>query len=428
MKPFFLLILLCSIASFAQPSINKNFDEFEKSLMLNGSAESEQPSLDKFEQSLMAESSDMEPIYRARDNLLESLKEKDYSQVLKLMDTLSTMETRMVIPLSSIEKEVIYIEIQKYDKLLDYLVEFYRGVYDTSRYEQNVVFASQDGLEIYLQQRLRERTEFKNEFYSLNEEVLKKLPKRKRDKLKMLLLLPEAYKSEKYETIVLHLAESLVSEPSNDPDVPWIKNCIYLPLSRMDPVEFMLQRRKEQKENIIQEKLYSGGFGLNALFISLGGASGSKNFYNRDRFEVENLPINIEIYAQIKRFAILGELVNNGMTGSHTYEVGLGFVAFDSRYLKVRPYIAWGKSFMEMRPKDDEWVAYGNDSGPMTFTAAVNVDFKFITAFLFYADHAFSSFSLVGKLGFSNIDFDHKYVKGETTSLFFNLGLGIYLW
>ena len=157
MKPFFLLILLCSIASFAQPSINKNFDEFEKSLMLNGSAESEQPSLDKFEQSLMAESSDMEPIYRARDNLLESLKEKDYSQVLKLMDTLSTMETRMVIPLSSIEKEVIYIEIQKYDKLLDYLVEFYRGVYDTSRYEQNVVFASQDGLEIYLQQRLRRR-------------------------------------------------------------------------------------------------------------------------------------------------------------------------------------------------------------------------------------------------------------------------------
>ena len=172
MKPFFLLILLWTIVAFAQSSSNKNFDEFEKSLMLNGSAEnsaeSEQPSLDKFEQSLMTESSDMEPIYRARDNLLESLKGKDYSQVLKLMDTLSTMETRMVIPLSSIEKEVIYIEIQKYDKLLDYLVEFYRGVYDTSRYEQNVVFASQDGLEIYLQQRLRERTEFKNEFYSLN--------------------------------------------------------------------------------------------------------------------------------------------------------------------------------------------------------------------------------------------------------------------
>ena len=429
MKQFSLLILLWTIVAFAGASSNKNFDEFEKSLMSNGLTEKEQRSLSKFEQSLMAESSDMEPIYKVRDNLLESLKGKDYSQVLKLMDSLSTMESRIVIPLSSIEKEAIYIEIQKYDKLLEYLVEFYRGVYDTSRYEQNVVFASQDGLEIYLQQRMREHTAFKNEFYSLNEEVLKKLPKRKRYKLKMLLLLPEAYKSEKYETIVLHLAESLVSNSSNDPDVPWIKNCIYLPLSRMDPTEFLLQRRKEQKENVIQEKLYSGGFGVNALFISTGGASGSKFFYNKDRFEPENLPINIELYAQIKRFAILGELVNNGMTGSHTYEFGLGFVAFDSRYLKVRPYLAWGKSFMEMRKKEyDESVALGNDSGPTTFTAAVNVDFKFITAYFLLADRAFTSFSLVGKLGFSDIDFDHKYVKGEATSFFFNLGLGIYLW
>ena len=182
MKQFSLLILLWTIVAFAGASSNKNFDEFEKSLMSNGLTEKEQRSLSKFEQSLMAESSDLEPIYKVRDNLLESLKGKDYSQVLKLMDSLSTMESRIVIPLSSIEKEAIYIEIQKYDKLLEYLVEFYRGVYDTSRYEQNVVFASQDGLEIYLQQRMRERTAFKNEFYSLNEEVLKKLPKRKRAK------------------------------------------------------------------------------------------------------------------------------------------------------------------------------------------------------------------------------------------------------
>ena len=262
-----------------------------------------------------------------------------------------------------------------------------------------------------------------------------KLPKLKRDKLKILLLLRDAYKDEEVGKLVRHLSESFLENAPNDPDAHWIKNSILSPLTRMDMFEFAMQNRKEQKENIIQRKLYSGGFGINALFLTFGTGTGFDNLYRKDLYKANDLPINIELYTQFKRFALLFELVNNGFTGMHTYELGLGFVAYDSRYLKVRPYMAWGKSFMELEGRkgapgifDYESTAFGNDDGPYSFTAAVNVDFKFITAFFLVSRENFTSFSLVGKLGFSNIDFNHYRFKGDGTGFFMNFGLGIYFW
>ena len=97
--------------------------------------------------------------------------------------------------------------------------------------------------------------------------------------------------------------------------------------------------------------------------------------------------------------------------------------------------MAWGKSFMELEGRkgapgifDYESTAFGNDDGPYSFTAAVNVDFKFITAFFLVAAEHFTSFSLVGKFGFSSVEFKSYRFKGDGKGFFVNFGLGIYFW
>ena len=434
MRKIGLLVILCVLMAWSQSVSKSDFSDFEKSLMTDKPAENNSQSLNEFEQSLMNVPSEMEPVYVAREQVLEALKSKDYVLVEKYMDQLLTMESHSVIPARVVEKQVIYIESKKYGKLLDMLLDYYHNVFDTTRFDKRPLVAEGDGLDLYVRNAIESYGE-KNVYYSLNNEVLMKLPKLKRDKLKILLLLRDAYKDEEVGKLVRHLSESFLENAPNDPDAHWIKNSILSPLTRMDMFEFAMQNRKEQKENIIQRKLYSGGFGINALFLTFGTGTGFDNLYRKNLYKANDLPINIELYTQFKRFALLFELVNNGFTGMHTYELGLGFVAYDSRYLKVRPYMAWGKSFMELEGRkgapgisDYESTAFGNDDGPYSFTAAVNVDFKFITAFFLVSRENFTSFSLVGKLGFSNIDFNHYRFKGDGTGFFMNFGLGIYFW
>ena len=438
MKKIGLLVILCVLTAMAQDSSKRDFSDFEKRLMADTDAEkpSENNSrtLSEFEQSLVNVPSELEPVYIVREQVLEALKSKEYARVESNMEKLSSMETRSLIPVNLVEKEVVYIESKKYGKLLDVLLDYYHNIFDTTRYDEKLIVAYGDGLDLYVRN-VMDNIEDNNVYNLLNKDVLMKLPKHKRKKLEILLLLGHAYKNDEIGEQVRSLAESFVTETPDDPDAHWIKNGILAPLSRMDMFEYSMQKRKDEKENIIQSKLYSGGFGINAFFLTFGTGTGFDNLYRKDLYKANKLPINIELYAQFKRFALLFELVNNGYTGLHTYELGLGFVAYDSRYLKVRPYMAWGKSFLELEGRkgapgisDYESTAFGNDDGPYSFTAAVNVDFKFITAFFLVAAEHFTSFSLVGKFGFSSVEFKSYRFKGDGKGFFVNFGLGIYFW
>lgn len=437
MRKLSLLVMSLALSLFAQDESKNSLSSFEQSLMQAQSAEN-RSTTEEFEQSLTGVPSEMEPVYKLREDLLAALKSKNYSEVDKLLDELSALETRTVIPVTNQEKEVICLETKMYGKLLDALVLYYRTVYDIHRYD-NPSIASNDGLDLYVRNILKERNNEKNIFYTISEgHEFMKLNKNKKDKLEMMLLLRDAYRDKEIGKRVRELGEMIVSSNPDDPDSKWIKNSIVSPLSRMSVFDYTMEKRAENKEHVIESKLYTGGFGINLMLPIAGGAIGFDKFYRKDMFKTEDsAPINFELYFQIWRIAALFELVSSGISGMASYEFGLGWVVYDSRSLKVRPYVAVGSTYIEMIPRNHipnsniypfESELYGNDNGSATITVGVNADYKFGTAYLFLSDKKLVSFALVGKLGASYIDFDHKYAKGSGLSPFFSLGLGVYFW
>ena len=121
MKKIGLLVILCVLTAMAQDSSKRDFSDFEKRLMADTDAEkpSENNSrtLSEFEQSLVNVPSELEPVYIVREQVLEALKSKEYARVERNMEKLSSMETRSLIPVNLVEKEVVYIESKKYGKL-----------------------------------------------------------------------------------------------------------------------------------------------------------------------------------------------------------------------------------------------------------------------------------------------------------------------
>ena len=108
------------------------------------------------------------------------------------------------------------------------------------------------------------------------------------------------------------------------------------------------------KKDVVQDKLYTGGFGANIYLISAGYALGFSNFYRNDIYEPdEDSYFNFEIYLQYGRFATLFETANEGVAGVRTWGFGFGYVLYDSRYLKVRPYARVGWSNMNVETRKD---------------------------------------------------------------------------
>ena len=434
MKKACLLALALAFCAWAQESSDSGLDEFERSLVPETAADSAVEAPDEFEQSLIQHPSEMEPVYKTREELFSAIKSKKPQNVAKIMEELEAMESRTVIPVHDIDKEAIYVEMRMYKSLLASLIHHYRNIFDSTRYDHPTVAAG-DGLDYHVRQLLKEREKSdKNIFFTLEKNAdFKKIPLQQRQKLEMFLLLRDAYRSAEVNERVRDLSK-IVAEDKNDPDAEWVRKCVYEPLYRMRLFLFSLERRAANKEGLIQRKLYTGGFGAN-LYIPIGGMGfGFDEFYREDLFAPADPTINLELYLQIYRVAVLFEYINSGVAALNSYEFGLGWVVYDSRYIKVRPYAAVGKSFVDLEPINDipnfpsSTQSYGNSSGSKTFTAAVNVDYKFGTAYFLLSDTKLTNFCVSSKLGVSYIDFEHEFAKGSGATPFFALGLGIYFW
>ena len=87
MRKIGLLVILCALMAWSQSVSKSDFSDFEKSLMTDKPAENNSQSLNEFEQSLMNVPSEMEPVYVAREQVLEALKSKDYVIALFLQES-----------------------------------------------------------------------------------------------------------------------------------------------------------------------------------------------------------------------------------------------------------------------------------------------------------------------------------------------------
>ena len=122
-----LLVLLAAVA-FAQGASPKDFSDFEQSLM-GEKAASEAPdsastvdsssTTDDFEKTLESRPSEREPIYIAREELLERIKRKDSAAIREQIESIDALATRDLNPLSDIEKECAYMEAGMYSDYLE---------------------------------------------------------------------------------------------------------------------------------------------------------------------------------------------------------------------------------------------------------------------------------------------------------------------
>lgn len=442
----FLFVVALLTAPFA---FSGEFDDFEKSLMQNsepsGSTDSTSSasSMDAFEQSLISESgTEMENIYQLREALLEAAKRGDTAQVSRGIEELEALKTEDMVPLVDVESQVLLIRQKMWPQLLQYEVKRYKNFYN-DLVNEKARYAENDGLMLYIKKEISKFDTTSALLMQLESDIDKSssLSESEKLELKILLLLNDAYRDDKVNERIARLSQMFLEKYPDHPDAKWIENSVAGPYFRRDFWDLWNKDRQEHREENIARNFYTGGLGFNLYFLSGGLAFGMDELYRSDLFEPEPPGIYLELYLQIKRFAISFELLPSGIEGVATYSLGLGFVAYDSRYLKVRPYIGLGMPAMILDAKQDGYLAMpggdreyfqeGNNemyAESFGFTLAANVDFKFLTTYLFSSSSNFFSMTLTGKFGITYMEFDDTIVKGSGVTPFFALGFGILLW
>ena len=451
-KVYLFLVLFLAVSVCAE-----GFEAFERSLMqqdttvTSGSPDTgSSTTYNAFEQSLLQEeSSEMSLAYRGREALMQAIKANDREAILLHIAELDKMKSDNVDPLVKIEKEVIYIDKEMWHELLELEVSYYKNFYD-SLDADGIKYPENDELMFYVKKKI-DTFDTNRTLYSQFSSQIDRAQMDEADKMELviMLLLKNAYTKHGVQDWIADLARKFCERFPDHPDAKWIEKSVLAPAARANFHDLVKEyranynkMRAENKDENIAKNLYTGGAGTN-VFLFSGGLAFGDNLYRSDLFAVGNPPIGLEFYWQIKRFAFVVELLSSGITGVASYSLGLGYVAFDSRYLKVRPYVAYGFPFMAIETKQDvlipeRWntergyMREGDDDlfmGDLGLTLAVNVDFRFLTAYLFKAMNHFFGMSLVGKFGVSYISFDEApFVDGADVSPFFSLGLGMYFW
>lgn len=206
--------------------------------------------------------------------------------------------------------------------------------------------------------------------------------------------------------------------------------------------------RAANKEKNIQKKLYTGGVGFDLYVFGAGMVlSGYEDIYRSDLLEGDVSPVHFDFYVQFSRIAVSLGYHNTALVGIESIDFTVGYVLYDSRYLKFRPFVGFSGPTIDFTVKNDFCVGSdeasehshcyekGDGGGEISqeFTETgwmlgANVDLKFATTYFFSSDMTFSSFSLVGRFGVSSINLDGDVISGSGYMAFFSLGLGFYLW
>ena len=206
------------------------------------------------------------------------------------------------------------------------------------------------------------------------------------------------------------------------------------------------KERAANKEKNIQKKLYTGGIGFD-LYLFGGGTvlSGYEDLYRSDLLEGDVNLVHFDFYVQFSSLAVSMGFHNTALVGIESVDLTVGYVLYDSRYLKFRPFVGFSGPISNFSAKkkfcvgsneisefsqcyigDDEEISQDfNETG---WILGANIDFKYATTYLFSSDMIFSSFSLVGRFGISSINLDGEVINGSGYMAFFSLGLGLYLW
>jgi len=375
-------------------------------------------------------------ISRGRVELMMSFHKRDSAEVLVNMARLDSMNYGHINSISRIEKEIVLLEMEMWQNLLQYELAYYKNLYNTLPLKKQSPIEN-DELSIYVDKIISKLQGTLFDRYS--EKIANsELSDSDKDELEILLLLHDAPDNFETKELVAKRSRSFAARYLSHPDAEWIEKCVGAPYSHIYVDEMYKQDNSNRKERTVEDKLYTGGFGVNVFLYSGGFGPGLNNLYDKELFEPEYNYINLELYLQVNKLSFSVELMTTAKHDVQVYSLGVGMVFYDSRFLKVRPYLAIGLPSVILEAKqslkDDEGNTYmwkgSNDQyyGNVVLTVAANFDFKFITARFFNSENTLFSMSLVGKFGASRIKFDESNVKGSGANVFFDLGIGMYFW
>ena len=440
MKRSVLAIFVCVFLKTLYAADSSALSDFERSLM------DVQTSQNEFEQSLLnQEGSELEPVYKAREELLDAIRNKDTATVSQKIEELENMQSYPVKTIHAGEKFAAYNDLKMYRAMLKMLVQRLQNAYDSTSL-QNEAYAGNDGLMAYAEDYINKFAS--KSLYEGIERYLdteSDLTEAEIHELRLMLYLPMAYDSRDNIEKVRTLASYFVENYSDHPDAEWVRTCVLEPLERASfRVEF-LKDRNARSEEIIASRFYTGGIGFNVYF--LGGGFGYSGHYRKDLAKPSSYPVNGEVYLQLSRLSVSGELINAGHKGVINLGMSFGFVAYDSRYWKIRPYVGFSKCLFNADPvkpyfdsvhngKDysyysfDDWGSEDTEFFGSALTLGVNVDLKFATSFRSIDSYGVWSVAVVSKFGVSQLDMKKGFpvTRGNGHDVFFALGLGLYFW
>lgn len=444
------LVLFMVFPVFAQDGADESVETSQE-----GSQDSAS-SMEAFEQSLAARDDanpDKTHASRLREELMNAVNANDSAEICRLVAELNDANKDNLIAIQPIEKISIFVTKKMYRDLLKTYADLYKTSYDTLVINPQVgekpVFVADDGLMMFTKKYIAEH----DSTHSTIDEVTKNidssdLNSAERLELAALLRVNASYGNEWVRNDFLKFGKKYVNEYPDHPDAKWFNESVYGPLSRMSVYDMKMEDRAANKEEWIASKFYTGGFGVNVYPLSGGMAFGFDEYYRDDIYEPTSAFLNFEVYLQISRFAFLFEIMDEGASGIQTKGFGLGYVVYDSRYFKIRPYARIGWSAMSVEYKKDHLGVNVDDYGDImsyefyqegeiseasadnfnAYSLAVDVDFKFATAYFLMSAEKLVSFSLATKFGVSYLDVDDHYVKKKGASLFYGVGLGILFW
>ena len=375
-------------------------------------------------------------ISRGRVELMMSFHKRDSAEVLVNMARLDSMNYGHINSISRIEKEIVLLEMELWQNLLQYELAYYKNLYNTLPLKKQSPIEN-DELSIYVDKIISKLQGTLFDRYS--EKIANsELSDSDKDELEILLLLHDAPDNFETKELVAKRSRSFAARYLSHPDAEWIEKCVGAPYSHIYFDEMYKQDNSNRKERTIEDKLYTDGFGVNALFLPGGFSSGLNSLYDKEIYETEKNYINLELYLQVSRFAFIAELMASAKRDVQLYSLGVGMVIYDSRFFKIRPYLALGFPSMILKVRknveDDDrkvilWKGHTSQYfGNPSLTVAANFDVRFLTARFFYSENTLFSMSLLAKIGVSRIKFESTDVHVKGVSLFFDIGLGMYFW
>lgn len=389
---------------------------------------------------------------RARSTLLKSIEKGDFQRAGDALDYLKS-ETKEGAPLTEKEEYLVDFIIGRYEEGIRLFADYNRRVIDSTYKQKAPIRESADDA---LEKHLRKNYDF------LNRNVI--------DSLVQVINASEISSEQKELFAVLSYIDlavnfdihfmpgrrfyfSMLIADSTCADIflmraknfidhyPYSEHTRYLKDQVVPAIEATIEEQQRIKKDPWTYKYYSGGLGV-YLGSWMGFIAGTDVLESNMKF-----PIMFEASLQVWRISA-SFLYTSGLltyasylersrfldkTADESYGVNIGYTVFDSRFLKVEPFLGYGKYyFLNVVDQRDDWRCSECSSNVVSLGA--NADFRFFMTRpteILGASFAFTlRFKYMAQFGnfYDDCSSSKKtYDEGFIVNTF-GLTLGVYLW